>query len=68
MRDVAVVRCVGKRRRNTAEASEIAAVPAGVGTGRGCETGAPRLVKQRRLKWPDIAAMFDFPPAIRKAI
>ena len=28
----------------------------------------PTIVKQWRLKWPDIAAMFDFPPAIRKAI
>jgi putative transposase len=28
----------------------------------------PTIVKQWRLKWPDIAAMFDFPPEIRKAI
>jgi transposase-like protein len=28
----------------------------------------PTIVKQWRLKWSDIAAMFDFPPAIRKAI
>jgi putative transposase len=28
----------------------------------------PTIVKQWRLKWPDIVAMFDFPPAIRKAI
>ena len=28
----------------------------------------PTIAKQWRLKWPDIAAMFDFPPAIRKAI
>jgi putative transposase len=28
----------------------------------------PTIVKQWRLKWPDIAAMFDFPSAIRKAI
>jgi len=28
----------------------------------------PTIVKQWRLKWPDIASMFDFPPAIRKAI
>jgi putative transposase len=28
----------------------------------------PTIVKQWRLKWPDIAAMFEFPPAIRKAI
>ena len=28
----------------------------------------PTIVKQWRLKWPDIAAMFDFPPAIRRAI
>jgi transposase-like protein len=28
----------------------------------------PTIVKQWRLKWPDIAAMFDFPPSIRKAI
>ena len=26
------------------------------------------IVKQWRLKWPDIVTMFDFPPAIRKAI
>lgn len=28
----------------------------------------PTIVKQWRLKWSDIAAMFDFPPAIRKAM
>ena len=28
----------------------------------------PTIVKQWRLKWPDIVAMFDFPPAIRKAM
>jgi putative transposase len=28
----------------------------------------PTIVKQWRLKWPDIAAMFEFPPEIRKAI
>jgi putative transposase len=28
----------------------------------------PTIVKQWRLKWLDIASMFDFPPAIRKAI
>ena len=28
----------------------------------------PTIVKHWRLKWPDISAMFDFPPAIRKAI
>ena len=28
----------------------------------------PTIVKQWRLKWPDIMAMFEFPPAIRKAI
>ena len=28
----------------------------------------PTIVKQWRLKWTDIVAMFDFPPAIRKAI
>jgi putative transposase len=28
----------------------------------------PTIVKQWRLKWPDIASMFDFPPPIRKAI
>jgi len=28
----------------------------------------PTIVKQWRLKWPDITAMFEFPPAIRKAI
>lgn len=28
----------------------------------------PTIAKQWRLKWSDIAAMFDFPPAIRKAI
>jgi len=28
----------------------------------------PTIVKQWRLKWADIIAMFDFPPAIRKAI
>lgn len=28
----------------------------------------PTIVKQWRLKWPDIAAMFEFPSAIRKAI
>jgi transposase-like protein len=28
----------------------------------------PTIVKQWHLKWPDIAAMFDFPPAIRKAM
>jgi putative transposase len=28
----------------------------------------PTIVKQWRLKWSDIVAMFDFPPAIRKAI
>lgn len=28
----------------------------------------PTIVKQWRLKWPDIAAMFEFPPSIRKAI
>jgi transposase-like protein len=28
----------------------------------------PTIVKQWRLKWPEIVAMFDFPPAIRKAI
>jgi putative transposase len=28
----------------------------------------PTIAKQWRLKWPDIVAMFDFPPAIRKAM
>jgi putative transposase len=28
----------------------------------------PTIVKQWRLKWPDIIAMFEFPAAIRKAI
>ena len=28
----------------------------------------PTIVKQWRLKWPDIMAMFEFPPAIRRAI
>jgi putative transposase len=28
----------------------------------------PTIVKQWRLKWSDIAAMFEFPPAIRRAI
>jgi putative transposase len=28
----------------------------------------PTIVKQWRLKWPEIAAMFEFPPSIRKAI
>ena len=28
----------------------------------------PTIVKQWRLKWPDIAAMFEFPQAIRRAI
>ena len=28
----------------------------------------PTIVKQWRLRWPDIVAMFDFPPAIRRAI
>jgi putative transposase len=28
----------------------------------------PTIVKQWRLKWPDIAAMFEFPPPIRRAI
>jgi transposase-like protein len=28
----------------------------------------PTIVKQWRLKWPEIAAIFEFPPAIRKAI
>jgi putative transposase len=28
----------------------------------------PTISKQWRLKWADISAMFDFPPAIRKAI
>lgn len=28
----------------------------------------PTIVKQWRLKWTDIVALFDFPPAIRKAI
>jgi putative transposase len=28
----------------------------------------PTIVKQWRLKWADMIAMFDFPPAIRKAI
>jgi putative transposase len=28
----------------------------------------PTIVKQWRLKWTDISALFDFPPAIRKAI
>ena len=28
----------------------------------------PTIVKQWRLKWADIIALFDFPPAIRKAI
>ena len=28
----------------------------------------PTIVKQWRLKWADIIGMFDFPPAIRKAI
>jgi putative transposase len=28
----------------------------------------PTIVKQWRSKWPDITAMFEFPPAIRKAI
>ncbi len=28
----------------------------------------PTIARQWRLKWKDIIAMFDFPPAIRKAI
>lgn len=28
----------------------------------------PTIIKQWRLKWPDIVAMFEFPPPIRKAI
>ena len=28
----------------------------------------PTIVKQWRLKWTDIITLFDFPPAIRKAI
>ena len=28
----------------------------------------PTIVKQWRLRWTDIVALFDFPPAIRKAI
>lgn len=28
----------------------------------------PTIVKQWRLRWADISALFDFPPAIRKAI
>jgi transposase-like protein len=28
----------------------------------------PTVVKQWRLKWADITARFDFPPAIRRAI
>jgi putative transposase len=28
----------------------------------------PTIVKQWRLRWPDIVAMFEFPPAIRRAI
>jgi transposase-like protein len=28
----------------------------------------PTIVKQWRLRWTDITARFDFPPAIRKAI
>ena len=28
----------------------------------------PTIVKQWRLKWSDISTLFDFPPAIRKAI
>jgi putative transposase len=28
----------------------------------------PTTVKQWRLKWPDIVAMFEFPPAIRRTI
>ncbi len=28
----------------------------------------PTIVKQWRLKWPDLTAMFEFPAAIRKAI
>ena len=28
----------------------------------------PTIIKQWRLKWPDIAAMFEFLPAIRRAI
>ena len=28
----------------------------------------PTIVKQWRLKWKDIITLFDFPPAIRKAI
>ena len=28
----------------------------------------PTIVKQWRLKWTDLIALFDFPPAIRKAI
>jgi putative transposase len=28
----------------------------------------PTIVKQWRLRWSDITALFDFPPAIRKAI
>jgi putative transposase len=32
------------------------------------EAKYPTIVKQWRLKWPDIVAMFDFSPAIRRAI
>ena len=28
----------------------------------------PTIVKQWRLRWTDLSALFDFPPAIRKAI
>jgi putative transposase len=31
-------------------------------------TKYPTIVKQWRLRWTDIVALFDFPPAIRKAI
>ncbi len=33
-----------------------------------CDEKYPTISKQWRLKWPHIIAMFEFPPAIRKAI
>jgi transposase-like protein len=49
-------------------ASVVEAETALEGFAQAWEDKYPTIVKQWRLKWPDIAAMFDFPPAIRRAI
>src|SRR6516165_4581723 len=49
-------------------ASVVEAETALEGFAQAWEDKYPTIVKQWRLKWPDIVAMFDFPPAIRKAI